>query len=51
MAIWDIKERYKKARANEIRGQRALFGGGSTPSASNVIDYINLSSTGDAIDF
>lgn len=31
--------------------QRGIFGGGSTPSASNVIDYINISSAGNAIDF
>ena len=31
--------------------QRGLFGGGSTPSASNVIDYINISSAGNATDF
>ena len=37
MAIWDIKERNDLVRANEIRGDRALFAGGQTPSASNVV--------------
>ena len=33
-------------------GARGLFGGGRTPSSvSDVIDYINISSTGNAIDF
>jgi hypothetical protein len=31
--------------------QRGLFGGGSSPSTSNVIDYINIASTGNALDF
>ena len=42
MAIWDIKERNKKVRVNEIRGDRGLFGGGNTPSQVNTIDYINI---------
>ena len=32
-------------------GTRALFGGGTVPSVSDIIDYINLDTTGDAIDF
>ena len=33
-------------------GTRALFGGGHThPARSNIIDYINVDSTGNAIDF
>ena len=32
-------------------GARGLFGGGYTPSATKVIDYINISSTGNAIVF
>ena len=32
-------------------GVRAVIGGGETPSFSNVIDYVSLSSTGDATDF
>ena len=51
MAIWDIKERNKKVRANEIRKNRALFGGGATPSAVNTIDYIDITVTGNATDF
>ena len=32
-------------------GTRGLFGGGYTPSATDVIDYINIDTTGNAIDF
>ena len=32
-------------------GPRGISGGGATPDRSDVIDYINLSSTGNAIDF
>ena len=36
----------------QTSGTRALFGGGNThPARSNIIDYINVDSTGDAIDF
>ena len=30
---------------------RGVFAGGSTPSVSNVMDYITIASTGDAADF
>jgi hypothetical protein len=32
-------------------GARGIFGGGDTPTDSEVIDYINIASTGNAIDF
>jgi len=32
-------------------GARGIFGGGATPTAVNTIDYINISSTGNATDF
>jgi len=32
-------------------GARGVFGGGGAPAAVNTIDYVNISSTGDAIDF
>ena len=32
-------------------GVRGLFGGGATPSNSDVIDFITISTTGDATDF
>jgi len=32
-------------------GNRGVFGGGFTPGATNVIDYITISSTGNAVDF
>ena len=31
--------------------QRGLFGGGNTGSSSNIIDYVSIASTGNAIDF
>jgi hypothetical protein len=30
---------------------RGVFGGGTTGSVSNVIDYVTIASTGNAIDF
>ena len=51
MAIWDIKERNKKVRANEIRGDRAIFSAGQTPSNVNTIDFCSIATTGDATDF
>ena len=32
-------------------GNRGVFGGGSTPTIVNTIDFITISSTGDAADF
>ena len=32
-------------------GTKGIFAGGQTPSDSDVIDYITISSTGDAVDF
>ena len=32
-------------------GARGLFGGGRTPGLSDTIDYINIASTGNAVDF
>ena len=49
--VWDIKGRYKAAMNNEIRGDRGVFNGGKDPGYSNIIDYISISSTGDAADF
>ena len=50
--VWDIREAYKLIRANNFsRGSRGLFMGGQTPSASNVIDFINLNHSGNAVDF
>ena len=52
MAIWDIKERNNLVRANQAsRGDRGAFGGGSTPSTSDIIDFIELSTAGNASDF
>jgi len=38
------------ATSNGTSG-RGVFGGGTTGSVSNVIDYITISSTGNATDF
>ena len=52
MAIWDIKERYKKARANETRGSRALWFSGTNPDGNhNTIDYVTMAAPGNATDF
>ena len=48
MAIWDIKERNKKVRANDVRGDKALFAG---LNSTNTIDFININSAGNATDF
>ena len=47
MAIWDIKERYKKARGNEIRGDIGFAFGSETAA----IDKVQISTTGNATDF
>jgi len=51
MAIWDIKEIYKKERAYEWvnRGDRCVFAGGN-PSL-NTIDYMSAAAGGTAADF
>ena len=52
MAIWDIKERNKKVRALSFRGAtRAVCGGGDTPSVVNVIDFVQIETAGNAVDF
>ena len=51
MAIWDIKERYEKARANEIRGSRGMWLGGGAPGINATVDYVNLNHAGDFVDF
>ena len=42
MAIWGIKERYKKARANEIRGSRGMWLGGGAPGIYDTMEYITI---------
>ena len=50
--VWDVKEAYKQIRANTwSAGDRGLFMGGSAPSASSVIDFIQINTTGNAADF
>ena len=51
MAVWDIKERNDIVRANEIRGSRGFFMGGTTPGAVSDIYQIDITSTGNAVDF
>ena len=49
--VWDITGRYKEKMNVGSRGDRAIFGGGQTPSVVNTIEYVNIKSTGDATDF
>ncbi len=51
MAIWKIKERNDLVRANEVRGSRGFFMGGTTPSAVSDIYQLDITSTGNAVDF
>ena len=51
MAVWKIKERNELVRANEIRGDRQLHMGGGAPGNSDVVDFANMTSTGDFSDF
>ena len=51
MAVWKIKERNDLVRANEIRGSRGFFMGGTTPSAVSDIYQLDITSTGNAVDF
>ena len=49
--LWNIKTRYKAVMNNEIRGERGVAAGGFVPGASNVIDYVTISTTGNSTDF
>ena len=50
--VWNIKQQWLQQQANTWeRGQRGLFLGGGAPTGNNVIDYINISSFGNAADF
>ena len=52
--VWNIKEVYDAIMGGywpNASGGRAIYVGGAAPSASNVIDYITMASTGDATDF
>ena len=37
--------------ADQVLGFRGVFGGGQSPTKRDTIDYVNISSTGNAIDF
>ena len=56
MAVWDIKERNDLVRANDLTvptsSQRGIFYGGdvNTP-ISNIIDVVQISTAGNAVDF
>ena len=45
---WEIDSTSPEAQTG---GTRGLMAGGANPGYSDVIDYINISTTGDAIDF
>ena len=53
MAIWDIKERYDKRRANEVRSDRAIEMGGAVDPASYGTggSVMLMSSSGTSVDF
>ena len=55
--IWKLSEIYKNKvtqgtwRGSTSGGPIGLFGGGSVPSDSNVIQSVNQTTTGNAVDF
>jgi hypothetical protein len=49
--LWNIKSYYTLYRQNEVLGNRAVFMGGNTPSESNVIDFVTITTAGNATDF
>ena len=51
--IWDLRQAYELQRNNTwSRGAGRAFGiGGTTPSATNIIDVVTLSTTGNATDY
>ena len=51
--IWNMKEVTEAVLGGywPNSGARGLFGGGYTPTYIDTIDYITISSTGDAADF
>ena len=53
MAIWKIKERNELARGNDLESQatRGIFMGGFSTDESNIIDFITITSSGNAADF
>jgi len=52
MAVWDIKERNKKVRSNEVKGTRGFLSGGSAPGPSSAaIDMLTIETQGSAVDF
>ena len=50
--VWNIKQQWGQQQANTwSRGDRGLFLGGGAPTGNNIIDFINISSVGNATDF
>jgi len=51
--IWKLKDVYNARQGDNWPGlfERATFAGGAEPANSNVIDYITISTTGNATDF
>ena len=49
--LWNIKSYYTLYRQNEVLGNRAVFMGGNTPSETNVIDFVTITTAGNATDF
>ena len=52
MALWNIKERYDLARANDIKGTRGFVSAGQDPSGTSAaIDMLIIETQGSAVDF
>ena len=51
--VWTLKEVNNAVMGGywRVAGSRALFGGGGSPGAVNIIDYITMATTGNAADF
>jgi hypothetical protein len=53
--IWNLKQVYNARLGNNwptpLIGDLGLFAGGATPAKSNVIDYVIITSLGNAVDF
>ena len=47
----DIKERYDIISLLKLDQERVLYGEGNTGSVSNIIDFISITTVGNAVDF
>ena len=51
--VWNMKEVYDAVMGGywPLAGSRFITAGGTNPSYDNTMDYVTISSTGDATDF